>query len=101
MIQGHWQLSLAETLGTRPVLCSLLFNKLLWQILKFSCVPSPSPLSPCAAEPAEQDASLQPRSPGVSLKLQVGFHYHIACAADVALPALLQGQEQREQDVAT
>lgn len=51
---------------------------LLQQILEISCVPSPTLLSPSAAE---QDASLQPSSSGVSLELQVGFGYHAICGS--------------------
>lgn len=58
-----------------------LHQLILWQILEFSGVPSPTPLSPSAAEAAEQGASLQPRSPGVSLKAQVSFGYHITCGS--------------------
>lgn len=67
---------------------------LLRQILEFSCVPSPTLLSPSAEE---QDVSLQPSSPGVSLELQEGFGYHTICGS----ASSATGQEQREQDVVT
>lgn len=54
----------------------------IWQILEFSCVPSPTPLSPTLCSRGSRTRRQpQPRSPGVSLKAQAGFSYHLIRAS--------------------